>query len=465
MTARSRQELQCLLGIAIIACASTTAARELRRGPYLQVPTPHGITIRWRTDKSVQGAAIVRYGRSPYRLDHAVAARLENTHFENAMEWEAEIDALESETQYFYSIEVDQVTLAGADQRHFFRTSPEIGSTRKLRFLFLGDSGPNRPRETQTADALELKGPISSVAVRNGWRQFLSRNKFGLDGIVLLGDNAYPTGTDVQWQTAFFQLYDDELRNTPVWPCTGNHDMNDVMRFLFSVNADGSAGGVPSQHPLYYSADIGNVHLVVLDPWKQWLETTQESDHHAWVDQLSWLEKDLAATRQDWIVMVNHFPVYCDGNYQSDQQGVLSKLREVLVPLCDKHGVDFFLAGHDHTYQRSYLIRNHLGPSSTLRENNFLSKRDGRNLPIEKGHGPGSGTFYIVSGTGGGSRPTGRFQHPVMIPMANGKRGIADPGALILEFEGLLVRGFNITASGQPSDSFAISKSRSAAVD
>ncbi len=53
----------------------TTAAIELRRGPYLLDQQPDGITIRWRTSDAVRYTAVVRYGKSPLALEQATPAR------------------------------------------------------------------------------------------------------------------------------------------------------------------------------------------------------------------------------------------------------------------------------------------------------------------------------------------------------------------------------------------------------
>ncbi|MBY0460644.1 MAG: metallophosphoesterase family protein, partial [Gemmataceae bacterium] len=308
-------------------------AAELRRGPYLQVPRPDGITVRWRTDPSVKHTSVLRYGTSPDKLDRAVAAVEAGGHFPNCLDWQATVNGLEPDTLYYYAIEADRAVLCGADERHRFRTSPKVGEARKLRFWLLGDSGSNRPRPGDLKAALAADVP-DPIKVRNGLRKFAAGQP--PDGIILLGDNAYPFGTDEQYQAALFNVYADELRAVPLWPCTGNHDMDAAYKYIFTTNADGKAGGRPSGSPFYYAADVGNLHLVVLDPWKCWLEETEDEAHLPWKRQLDWLEKDLASTRQQWVWAVQHFPPYCDGNYNSDSNGPLVKLRQRLVPLFDE---------------------------------------------------------------------------------------------------------------------------------
>lgn len=441
-----------------ISTFSSTQAADLRRAPYLQVPTPDSITIRWRTDESVRHTSVVRYGKSPDALDQTIEAKELMRHFPGVREWQAKIDKLNPDTKYYYCLEADRATLCGADDRHWFRTAPPPGKERKLRFWLFGDSGSNRPRDEELAKVLKATAPMDPILVRNGFRKFLGTKD--LDGIILLGDNAYPFGTDEQYQASFFNVYDDELRRTPLWPCIGNHDIDDAYRYLFTVNSGGKAGGVPSGSPFYYSTDIGQVHLVVLDPWKEWLQTTTDEAHLPWKKQLAWLEKDLAANKQPWTFVVLHFPLYCMGDYNSDTNGPLKTLRERLVPLFDRYGVDVCLAGHDHTYQRSFLLHGHTEESKSFDPTKHVKgEGDGRTQPLVKKAGPNGGTLYIVCGTGGGSRTSGKLNHPAMVPFdtAKGKlRGLAVPGSLVLEIEGRTLRGWQVDVRGQPLDQFTL---------
>ena len=40
----------------------------------------------------------------------------------------------------------------------------------------------------------------------------------------MLGDNAYRTGSDDEYQAAVFNMYPSVLRQTPLWSTIGNHD-------------------------------------------------------------------------------------------------------------------------------------------------------------------------------------------------------------------------------------------------
>src|SRR5690606_6294868 len=106
------------------------------------------------------------------------------------------------------------------------------------------------------------------AAVRDVYDQFNGDRR--TDAILLLGDNAYPDGTDADYQKAIFAMYEPILKTTPVWSCLGNHDakssnsitQSGVYYDVFTLPTQGQAGGVMSGTEAYYSFDYANVHFI-----------------------------------------------------------------------------------------------------------------------------------------------------------------------------------------------------------
>ena len=321
-----------------------------------------------------------------------------------------------------------------------------------MRFWVLGDCGTNR---------VGTGNPGKSVAARNGFRRF-NRGRPPLDGILLLGDNAYSHGTDSEYQTALFSVYRDELRNTPLWPCIGNHELTDDYFVIFTVPERGESGGVPSGCTNYYSFDYANIHFTVLDLWKaEWRDPSDP--------QRRWPERDLSASRQDWLIAVNHFPPYCDGKYESDRNGFLVNVREKILPVLEARGVNVLLTGHDHTYQRSYLLDGHHGTRETFDPSRHLKcEGDGRSAPLVMGRGPHSGLIVVVTGTAGAEQPADpsnprgtRLGHPAMVELPGGDqdgRGVRCLGTFLLEVNGLTLTGTQVNHRGRVVDRFSLRK-------
>ena len=65
--------------------------------------------------------------------------------------------------------------------------------------------------------------------------------------------------------------------------------------------------------------------------------------------QLEWLENQLQSARDkeiDYIVVCGHYQVYSVGARDTSKV-----MLDVLTPLLEKHGVDFYINGHEHTIQ------------------------------------------------------------------------------------------------------------------
>ena len=112
------------------------------------------------------------------------------------------------------------------------------------RIWVIGDSG--------TADA-------NAAAVRDAYLNFTGTRHTDL--WLMLGDNAYESGTDAEYQNAVFNMYPTLLRQSVLWPTFGNHDgiaSNSASQSgpyydIFSLPRNGEAGGVASGTEAYYS--------------------------------------------------------------------------------------------------------------------------------------------------------------------------------------------------------------------
>ena len=220
-----------IVGAGLLAITAATVAQgsSLTRGPYLQMGTPTSIVVRWRTATAAQ--SVVRFGTAPGQLTSTAAGGAATT------EHIVRLTGLEAHTRYFYAVSDGSTDLAGGDLAHSFVTSPAPASRTATRLWVLGDSG--------TADA-------SALAVRDAY--LATDRARGTDLWLMLGDNAYTTGTDGQYQQAVFDTYPEVLRQAVLWPTFGNHDAASADSAtqtgpyydIFTLPTRGEAGGVPS---------------------------------------------------------------------------------------------------------------------------------------------------------------------------------------------------------------------------
>lgn len=400
------------------------------RGPYLQMGTPSNVVVRWRTDWLVDSK--VSYGTS---LNNLTEVAFDGT---LKAEHELKLENLLPGTEHSYVIQTSTSTLLQNFDGLVFRTPP-LGPG-PVRIWVVGDSGT---------------GNSNAVSVRMDYEVFTRGTP--TDVWLMLGDNAYEEGTDDQYQSAVFDMYTSLLRRTCVWPTIGNHDATFRGRpgefpllDFFTLPSNAEAGGVPSGTEKYYSFDYANVHFVCLD--------SQSSPRKAGGAMLGWLEQDLAATAQDWIIAYWHHPPYTKGTYDSDTDALFAEMRENALPLLERYGVDLVFCGHSHVYERSFFLNGHYGLSTNLEPSMILNNGYGRENnggPYEKpagGLGAGQGTVYTVCGCSGEGGVTRSFNHPAMRVSSGGF------GSVVLDVNGLRLDARFLRVPGEVHDYFTIIK-------
>ncbi len=406
------------------------------RAPYLMMPAPHAMTLRWQTLEPGRGR--VRFGRTAGKLDQQL------TETSVAEEHELRLQVLEPATRYYYQVEnqpagkSEQIIYSGKD--YWFVTPPRSGQAAPVRFAVLGDPGKAGVVQTEVRDAL-LDWLKKNPRPR--------RLQPDLDLLLTTGDNAYRSGSNKQFQQGFFSPYERILKNVPVWPVYGNHDARRWAFFdIFSFPTEAESGGLASNTEHYYSFDYANVHFIMLD--------TQAGSMKLGSDMLDWLKQDLAATRQDWIVAAFHHPPYSHGSHNSDERrdsgGRMTRVRENVLPMLEAAGADLVLSGHSHMYERSYLLRCHYADSDSLQENMLLDKTSGRETPYKKpGRDAYSGTVYTVIGSSAKTND-GSLDHPAMAV------SLVEAGSVLVDIDNQIMTVRFITQQGRVADQFSIQK-------
>ena len=180
-----------------------------------------------------------------------------------------------------------------------------------FKFCVLGDFGVGDQKQFQLAD---------QMATLHG--------RFKYDVVVTVGDNILGSERPQDFQKKFEVPYKPLLdAGVKFYASLGNHDSRE-QRFYKLFNMGGE---------LYYSfSPKSNIRFFALDSM------------YPKPEQISWLEKELAASNQDWKIVYFHQPLYSSG----DQHGPDVQLRKVIEPLFLKYSVSVVLSGHDHFYER-----------------------------------------------------------------------------------------------------------------
>ncbi|MBW4662591.1 MAG: metallophosphoesterase [Chroococcus sp. CMT-3BRIN-NPC107] len=206
-----------------------------------------------------------------------------------------------------------------------------------LRFVAVADTGT---------------GDKGQYAVAQAMMRYHQQKPYKL--VILAGDNIYNNG-EIEKINAVFERPYQELLNQGVkfQACLGNHDIR-------------TANGEPQvNYPgfnmsgRYYTFRQDAVQFFALD-----------TNHNAdWEPQLTWLDKELSQSKAPWKIVFGHHQIYSSGHYGLNQPFV-----KTLTPIFQKHGVQLYINGHDHHYERTRSI---------------------------------NGTTYLTCGAGAGKRPVG----------------------------------------------------------
>jgi hypothetical protein len=429
-------------------------AGSLTRGPYLQKAAPTQMTVRWRN--TLYDVGRVRYGATPATLNKTVDEPVGPTgQFDHVVT----LTDLTANTTYYYSVGAGGDTLAPAPADNAtdftFTTPPVAGTVIDTRIWVLGDAG--------TAG---VSDPGRQIAVRDAFYAFTGARTPNL--VLQLGDNAYNSGQDTEYQKAMFDMFPTMLRKTVFWSCLGNHETAQSTAFvdtypyfdIYTLPTAGESGGVASGTEHYYSFDYGNIHFIALDS----MTANRSVDDPATPQNedgpmATWLRNDLQSTTATWIIAFFHHPPYTKGSHNSDTEIEHIQMRQNFLPILEAGGVDLVLGGHSHIYERSYLLDGHYGLSTTLTPAMKLNAGDGRPTgngaylkPLNDAGGH-KGAVYNVAGSAGqvsGTQPD--FPHPAhYISLTN-------LGSLVLDINGNRLDATFVRDNGSTPDTYTIMK-------
>lgn len=409
-----------------------SAPLVLLRGPYLQNGSHTNITVRWRTDVATDSR--VRYGTNLANLSFTNSANIAVSDHERVLQ------QLTPATKYFYAVGNAATQLAGGDTNYFFVTAPAPGTAQSTRIWAIGDSGTTLPGQ---------------IAVRDAYETFTGARHTDL--WLMLGDNAYYSGLDAEYQTAMFDVYTNLFRKSVLWTTLGNHDTAQATAFvdtypyfdIFTLPTNGEAGGVASGTEHYYSFNYANIHFICLDSMTGGRTTNSA--------MYAWLINDLAANTAMWTIAYWHHPPYTKGSHDSDYETELIEMRQVFLPVLEQHGVDLVLAGHSHSYERSHLLDHHYGDSSSFTNDMKLNGGGGQESGVGAYHkhlfNPRAhqGAVYAVVGSSGWTSG-GALNHPAMHVSLN------QLGSLVLDINSNRLDATFLRETGATNDTFTIVK-------
>ncbi len=462
---KSFTKLYLIVTLVLCGIGFKAGAQQILRGPYLQSPGPNSIIVRWRTDSLTSSR--VTYGTTLGATTFTADSATPTT------EHRVLLKGLNPLTKYYYSIGSTAGQLRGNDAQMYFTTAPDSDSHVPVRVWTIGDFG---------------HGNVGERKVRESYEAYAANNPANFQ--LWVGDNAYQDGTDLEFQNKVFDTvncFGNTFLNLPFVSTSGNHDYNSICPWqpslctadpethtgpylnIIDPPTEGELGGVASHRKLFYSMDYGDIHFVILNSelgsltaaynWSGVLNT----DTAFTSPMLEWLKADLAATTKKWKVAVWHqCPYSAQNNFTDDGIQVFCiAARNHFNPILERYGVDLVLTGHDHNYQRSYLIHGHYGFKNTFAPEMMINGSTGQDqfgeayTKYTDGPMAGVGTVYVIAGNGSEGNSASSFDHPAIY---YGHTCDTCYGSFIFDVNGDRLDGKYLTANGQILDNFTIKK-------
>lgn len=180
-----------------------------------------------------------------------------------------------------------------------------------VRWAVIGDNGTGMGPELEIADEMQRY-----------WA------KVNFDFVTMDGDNIYGGHTPEDFRVKFEKPYEPLLDNgVKFYASLGNHDVAQIEGHYQPFNMGGNR---------YYSFKKKDVEFFVLD------------SNAMTRTQLSWLEGKLKSSAAKWKIAYFHHPLYTCATYHGPDVA----LRNQLMPLFTKYGVNAVWSGHEHVYER-----------------------------------------------------------------------------------------------------------------
>eukprot|EP00294_Goniomonas_avonlea_P001143 CAMPEP_0114558672 /NCGR_PEP_ID=MMETSP0114-20121206/10510_1 /TAXON_ID=31324 /ORGANISM="Goniomonas sp, Strain m" /LENGTH=532 /DNA_ID=CAMNT_0001744085 /DNA_START=8 /DNA_END=1606 /DNA_ORIENTATION=+ len=376
--------MERLLDSACSLCS--TVSSKAPQQIHLAPGGPQVVRVSWVTSEK-GSQPVVQFGLVSGSLNSSSAA-VDTTYDGCGHKWEktvhtAAMAGLATNSTYYYR--VGDETLGEWSQEYSFSTQPDVPVAAD--FAVYGDQGTAIPLGWKVAEQVIRQHEVKPF-----------------DSIILVGDIAYAStalGANLRNDSGLsevpevWDVYSNMMAPVasliPHITGVGNHEKfcnysSFITRYHMPGDVQPGGGG-----NLWFSVDRNLVHFTFI---------STEHDYTPGSQQRAWLEADLAAASEasrraevPWVIVGGHRPMYCSDTDEYDSHRPGAHLQDQLEPLFNKYGVDVYLSGHMHMYERMFPIV----------ANGTVDMASVHHAPSGSGaqYLNPNGTVHLVQGTGG----------------------------------------------------------------
>eukprot|EP01134_Creolimax_fragrantissima_P002173 CFRG2173T1 len=260
----------------------------------------------------------------------------------------AEITRLQPDTWYSYRVGGTSSPDSEWSKclRFHSRSSSDEEKEKSLNFLVLGDIGLHNAPTIPYLQMQTARGIYNAAITLGDYAYDL------FDGNGTIGD-------------MFMRSMEGVAGSIPYMVIPGNHEGPNVFaeyterfRNMPSVNGTVTSDNGVAPNNWWYSYDIGLVHVVAINTEIYFTAPPyQVAIPEAQTAQLAWLHDDLLMANENrenvpWIIVTGHRPFHCTSWPKICSNTSAGLMQDQFGELFQQMGVDLYLSGHQHSYER-----------------------------------------------------------------------------------------------------------------
>ncbi len=179
------------------------------------------------------------------------------------------------------------------------------------------------------------------------------------EAVLALGDVFHYEGvrstTDPLWMSNYENIYQHPELMVEWLPVCGNHEYRGSTQAILDYSRVSRRWAMPAKYYARTFEEDGITLKVILidttpliDKYRNDPAKYPDAAAEDMEAQLAWLEKELAAATEDWIVVAGHHPIFAE---TSKSEGERMDMQARVNRILSRHRVDMYVCGHIHNFQ------------------------------------------------------------------------------------------------------------------
>ncbi|MGL4520109.1 MAG: metallophosphoesterase [Phocaeicola sp.] len=160
---------------------------------------------------------------------------------------------------------------------------------------------------------------------------------------------------DPLWMTNYELIYKHPELMIDWFPILGNHEYRGNTQAVIDYTQVSRRWSMPNRYysKVFKEKDV-TIRFILIDTAPLIDKYRRESDQYpdavkqSMEAQLTWIESELKAAKEDWVIVIGHHPIYADTKKDMTERTDLQKRLDTILR---KYPVDIYACGHIHNFQ------------------------------------------------------------------------------------------------------------------